>query len=184
MDELDLEKAARAFEGETLARVFYQSTGCGGSSAWAGAGPHSVPLAVYLEMRSGQRFRVYWADQFNLHHGHGIAIARAPVMDRDLGPVEETTPLPTWVEFIGARIKSAIIQWRNVSDALRSSFRGLVAVHGDWVRRRDYPLALELGFENDARVSIAAAHLVQGQASGSANNLLVAFGRANAGFKG
>lgn len=183
MDELDLEKAARAFEGETLARVFYQSTGCGGSSAWARAGPHSVPLAVYLEMISGQRFRVYWADQFNLHHGHGIAIARAPAMDRDLGPVEETTLLPTWVEFIGARIQSAMVRWRNVSDALRSSFRGVIAVHGDSVRRRDYPLAVELGFENGVQVTIAAAHLVRGQVTGFANNLLVVFGRAGAGFK-
>ena len=86
MEELELEKAARRIEGESLSRVYYQSAGGADSPAWAGPGPHPVQLAVYLEMASGQIFRVYWADQFNLHHGHGIAIARTPVIDRDLGP--------------------------------------------------------------------------------------------------
>lgn len=61
---------------------------------------------------------------------------------------------------------------------MRSSFTGMVAVHGDWLRRPDYPLALESGFENGGEAFIAAAQLVEGEATGLANNLLVVFGRA------
>jgi hypothetical protein len=178
MEELELEKAARRIEGESLSRVYYQSAGWADSPAWAGPGPHAVPLAVYLEMVSRQIFRVNWADQFNLHHGHGIAIARTPVIDRDLGPVEEATMLPAWKDLIGLRIQSAMIRWRAVSEALRSSFIGSVAVHGDWVRRSDYPQALVLGFERGRQFFIAAAHLSEGKAIGFANSLLVVFDRA------
>lgn len=178
MEELELEKAARRIEGESLSRVYYQSAGGADSPAWAGPGPHPVQLAVYLEMASGQIFRVYWADQFNLHHGHGIAIARTPVIDRDLGPVEEATMLPAWKDSIGLRIQSAMIQWRAVSEALRPSFIGLVAIHGDWVRRSDYPQALGLGFDGGRQFFIAAAHLLEGKAAGFANSLLVVFDRS------
>ncbi|MGD0860927.1 MAG: hypothetical protein ABR912_16660 [Terracidiphilus sp.] len=100
------------------------------------------------------------------------------MIDRDLGPVEEVTMLPAWAGLTGLRIQTAMIQWRAVSEALRSSFIGLVAVHGDWVRRPDYPQALELGFEGGLQFFIAAAHLLEGKAAGLANSLLVVFDRA------
>jgi hypothetical protein len=178
MEELDLEKAARQLEGLSLARVFYQSVRWASPQGWAGPGPHPVSLAVYLEGSCGQRFRVYWADQLHLHHGHGIAIAPARVIDRDLGPVEEVTELPAWTGLVGRRIQSALIHWREVSEALRSSFRILVAVHGDSVRRPDYPQTLELGFDGGAQVFLSAAQLSDGKAVGFANDLLVVFGRA------
>jgi hypothetical protein len=178
MEELDLEKAARALEGETLAGVSYQSVRWSSSSAWEGPGPHPVPLAVYLESVSGQRFRVHWADQLHLHHGHGIAIAPVRIVDGDLGPVQEVGDQPAWAPLVGTRVRSAIIHWRNVREAQRSSIGAMVSVHGDYLRRRDFPQTLELSFEGGAQVFLCAAQLVDGRGVGFANDLLVAFGRA------
>jgi len=178
MEELDLEKDALSLAGETLAGVAYQTVRWASSSAWTGPGPHPVSLAVHLELASGKRFRVHWADQLHLHHGHGIAIAPLRVVDRDLGPLQDVSAQPAWADLVGAKIRSAIIHWRNVREALRSTFGVMVSIHGDWLRRRDYPQTLELGFESGAQVYLSAARLVEGKGVGFSNDLLVVFGRA------
>jgi len=59
-----------------------------------------------------------------------------------------------------------------------ASLNTLTLRANDWVRRSDYPHALEPGFEGGRQSFIAAAQFLEGKASGFANSSLVVFDRA------
>lgn len=164
--ELDLELRARELAGETIAAVHYQQL------RWSDdVAPHAVELAVHLHMRSGRRFRIGWADELGVHHGHGVTVAEVRRIDRDAGPVAPATwPLRT--------IRAASIHWRSVRDALRGSFQTMVAIGGDHLRRLDYPQTVELVLDDEARIYITAARRGPDGVRGAANHLLVVFSRA------
>jgi hypothetical protein len=164
-DELDLELRARELAGETIADVCYQQL------RWSDdVRPHSVELAVHLHMRSGRRFRVGWADEFGLHHGHGVTVSEVRRIDRDAGPVQPG-------EWPSRRIRSASIHWRSVRDALRGGFSTMVAIGGDHLRRLDYPQTLQIDLDDGAQIFVTAARREDGVVRGFANHLLVVFSR-------
>lgn len=141
MTELELELRARELIGETIEEVHYQQL------PWRSAAVDLIDIAIHLRMQSGARFRVGWGDEFGLHHGNGITIAPIRRIDNDAGPLHR-------VEWPVATITGAAIRWQSVDDALRDNFRVLVAVCGDYLRRRDYPHALDLDLGN-RRVVVA-----------------------------
>ncbi|HEU0036181.1 MAG TPA: hypothetical protein VFQ53_36460 [Kofleriaceae bacterium] len=166
--ELALELRARALVGETIADVAYQHL------RWrdGARGAHDdVELAVQLRMASQRRFRIGWADEFGLHHGHGITVSEVRRVDRDAGPLEPAA----WPR---ARIRAATIHWKSIDDALRNSLSIMVAIGGDHLRRADYPQTLQLDLDDGSQVFASAARVVDGQARGFTNHLVVVFSRA------
>jgi len=168
VQELDLELRAREVAGETIAEVCYQQLGWSSTEV----SRDSVELAVHLHMRSGRRFRVGWADEFGLHHGPGITVSEVRRIDRDAGP---THP----IDWPARTIRSAMIHWRSVRDALRGSLSTMVAIGGDHLRRLDYPQTLQLDLDDGSQIFITAARREDGGARGFANHLLVLFSRAD-----
>lgn len=174
--EVALELAARRLEGETLLRVFYLDP-------WDGAARPAAPLhdrdrvglAVVLELSSGRRVEVRWADELGLRHGFGIAMREVKILDADRGRLEEVSP--RWGDRVGARIARASIQWGRVDQDLRSGFQIMVAIHADHLARPDYPRALELRLEGAGPVTIEAARIEPGgKVVGFVNDLLVTLG--------
>ncbi len=178
--ELKLERRAARLQGEVLERVLYQqlSWSAEAGASWSGSGPHPVERAVYLQSRSGRRFRVSWADELGLRHGFGVAIDELRSVDADLGPLHEGGG--PWAALLGRRVVSSRVHWREIEKALRPGFGIMVAIHADHLSRRDYPATLELGLDGGASVFIAAARLLEdGSAIGFCNHLLVLFDRGD-----
>ena len=167
MTELELELRARQLVGETIEDVQYQQLPWTERTA-IGEAPHGVE---HLRMASGRRFRIGWADELRLHHGHHVTLSELRVIDRDAGPLERA-------EWPRRTIRGASIVWRDVCDALRGSFRTMVGIGGDHLRRLDYPQTLQLDLDGTdlAHVFVSAARLVaDGSAVGFTNHLLVVF---------
>jgi len=175
--ELALERRAARLEGEVLAAVLYQQLRWSGPAEWAGEGPHSVELAVHLQMASGRRFSITWADELELRHGFGVAVDEVRVLDPDRGPLHDLSHASPWAGLLGRRVQRGRVHWRPVERALRSSLRAMVAVHADHLSRLDFPQTLELELEEAGSVYLAAARLHEGGALGFTNHLLVLFTR-------
>jgi hypothetical protein len=170
MNELELELRARQLVGETIEEVHYQQLPWTARAA-IGDGSHGVELAVHLRMASGRRFRIGWADELGLHHGHHITVTELRVVDRDAGPLER-------IDWPRRTIRAATIEWRDVREALRGSLRTMVGIGGDYLRRLDYPQTLQLDLDGTApaQIFVSAARLgADGVASGFTNHLLVVF---------
>jgi len=148
--EAELELRARSIEGETIERVIYQH------AERLDEKEHAVLHCVFLELASGVRIAIGTDDAFGSHHGYGISVREKRVIDRAFGEIVDVTDSPMWKAHARQTISRARIAWGDVRSSLRQSFAIGVAIHSDWLRRPDYPAALELGTPK-GRVTIAAA---------------------------
>jgi hypothetical protein len=168
--EAELELRARALEGLAIARVLYQRAESIDETE------HAVLHVVYLELATASKLvEVGTDDAFAAHHGFGISLRERAVIDRAFGDVTVATNTNAWRAHKNRAISRARILWGDVHASLRSSFAIGVAIHSDWLRRADYPAALEL--ETDAgRVTFTAARRGEGGAIiPFVNALLVSF---------
>ncbi len=136
--EAELELRARRLEGETLARVSYQR------AERVDEREHAVLHAAFLELGSGARVAIGTDDAFGSHHGFGISIAHKSIVDRAFGEVTDVSDAPAWKPHIGLVIRRTRVLWGDVRESLRSSLSIGVSIHADWLRRADYPAALEI----------------------------------------
>jgi hypothetical protein len=167
--EGELELRARQLEGQKLVGVVYQRGSAAGESA-----EHAVEHCVFLDFESGLRVAVGYDDAFGAHHGFGISVREKKVIDRAFGEVTTVTDSTAWKPHIGKTITISRIHWGNVHDDLRSSFAIGVAIHADYLRRADYPAALEIETEA-GRITISAARrAADGSIIPFVNALLVA----------
>jgi hypothetical protein len=156
----------------TLTAVFYQrAPHAARPPAWSTHDPHPVE-AIYLQTAK-RLFKVYWADEFHLRHGFGVAIAEPRVIDRDAGPVDDVSGEVGWRDVIGSPIATSSLHWHSISDALRSTFRIMVAIHADHLSRSDYPAMIELGFETGAKRYLSAAVVRGDEVVRFSNHMLV-----------
>jgi hypothetical protein len=148
--EAELELRARSLEGETIERVVYQR------AERLDEKEHAVLHCVFLELASKVRIAIGTDDAFGSHHGFGISLREKRVIDRAFGEIVDVTDSPLWRAHASQTITRARIAWGDVRASLRQSFAIGVAIHSDWLRRPDYPAALELD-TSAGRVTIAAA---------------------------
>jgi len=178
MSELDLEKRARQLVGQSLSAVHYQKAGWAEPTWEIASHPdlHTVDLSVTLETAKGDRHWISWADEFNLHHGFGVTLKPIKVVDRDRGMITEMTGDPHWQNLLGQPITAALIHWERIREALRISLSLGVSICADYLRRLDYPQALELVFADGGRVRFDASRMEpNGKKLPFTNNLLVSF---------
>lgn len=145
--EQELEERARRLEGQVLRGVTYQ-----GVAALTGD-VHTTTHAVHLELDRG-RMEVTAGDELGIVHGNGISLRDRKVVDLAYGPVHAVD----WKLLVGTPVKRAIIHWNDIFDSLRGSLSIGISIHADHLRRRDYPLTLELAFEHGV-VFVSAARL-------------------------
>lgn len=139
ISDLELEERVRRLEGQVLRGVRYQGTS-----------------TVFLEL--DQRIEVTADDVVGIGHGAGIALRERKVIDPAYGAIVDASATEIWKGAIGAPITRAQLHWEDVYDSLRSSLATGVAIHADYLRRRDYPATLELVF-GKRRVRITAGRL-------------------------
>jgi hypothetical protein len=148
--EAELELRARSIEGETIERVVYQR------AERLDEKEHAALHCVFLELASKTRIAIGTDDAFGSHHGYGISLREKKVIDRAFGEIVDVTDSSLWRPHANQTITRARIAWGDVRSSLRQSFAIGVAIHSDWLRRPDYPAALELD-TRAGRVTLAAA---------------------------
>ena len=166
--EAELELRARSLEGAIIERVLYQR------AERVDEKEHAVLHAVFLEFGE-RRIEIGTDDAFGSHHGFGVAVRERKVIDRAFGEIVDVTGAPAWTPHTGQAITRARIAWGDVRSSLRQSFAIGVAIHSDWLRRPDYPAAIEIDTAA-GRVTFAAAR--RGEGGGIVpfvNALLVTF---------
>jgi hypothetical protein len=147
--EAELELRARCLEGATIERVLYQR------SERLDEKEHAVLHAVFLELRE-RRIEIGTDDAFGAHHGFGISLRERRVVDRAFGEIVDVTDTPAWTPHARQAITRSRVVWGDVRSSLRQSFAIGVAIHSDWLRRPDYPAAIEIDTAA-GRVTFAAA---------------------------
>ena len=165
--EAELELRARGLEGAMIERVLYQR------SERIDEREHAVLHAVFLEL-DGRRMEIGTDDAFGAHHGFGVSLREKRVIDRAFGEIVDVTDTPAWAPHARKAITRARIAWGDVRSCLRQSFAIGVAIHSDWLRRPDYPAALEIDTPA-GRVTFAAARRGEGGIVPFVNALLVTF---------
>lgn len=146
LTDVELEERVRRLEGQVLRGVTYQGVSV----------MHAVRHAVFLEL--DQRIEITADDVVGIGHGAGIALRERKVVDPAYGAVVDAGSTEIWAGAIGGVITRAMLRWEDVYDSLRSSLATGVAIHADYLRRRDYPATLELAF-GDRTILITAARL-------------------------
>lgn len=173
--ELELEQRAIRLEGETLVRVCYQRPRLL-DGIRAGAALHPIEHRLVFDFASGTKVAIDYSNELSTRHGFGVSLRELRVVDPAYGPIEDVGDTPRWAPLVGRAIARARIVWDDVRDRLRGTFAIGVAIHSDYLTRRDFPSALELAI-GDTRVLIAAARLAaDGTIVPYANELLVSFG--------
>ena len=147
--EADLELRARSLEGAKIERILYQR------SERLDEKEHAVLHAVFLELGQ-RRIEIGTDDAFGAHHGFGVSLRDKRVVDRAFGETVDVTDTPAWTPHAGQTITRARVAWGDVRSSLRQSFAIGVAIHSDWLRRPDYPAAIEIDTAA-GRVTFAAA---------------------------
>ena len=165
--ETELELRARGLEGATIERVLYQR------AERTDEKEHAVLHAVFLELGS-RRMEIGTDDAFGAHHGFGVSLRERRLIDPAFGEIVDVTGAPAWAPHAGKTITRARVAWGDVRSSLRPSFAIGVAIHSDWLRRRDYPAALELD-TSAGRVTFAAARRDKDGIVPFVNALLVTF---------
>ncbi len=151
ISEVELEERARRLEGKTLRAVKYQG-------AWTrNESVHSVTHAVHLELDNG-RIEVTSADELGIVHGLGISIRDRKVLDPAYGPIASVGSEPGWKPHVGSSIARAVVHWDDIFDRLRGSLSIGISIHADYLRRRDFPMTLELAYPSGS-VFVSAAQL-------------------------
>jgi len=145
VSEQGLEERARRLEGHVLRNVAYQ-----GEASFVGD-VHTTTHAVLLELDHA-RIEITTADELGIVHGSGISIRDRKVVDPAYGPVHAVS----WERLVGTEIKRAIVHWDDIFDSLRGSLSVAISIHADHLRRRDFPMTLELAFENGVAFVSAA----------------------------
>ena len=165
--ESDLELRARALEGATIERVVYQR------AERLDEREHAVVHAAFLEL-GAIRVEIGTDDAFGSHHGFGVSLREKRVIDRAFGEIVDVTDTPAWAPHRGKPITRSRVAWGDVRSSLRTSLAIGVGIHADWLRRADYPAAIEI--DTDAgRVTFAAARRAEGGIVPFVNALLVTF---------
>jgi len=165
--EAELELRARGLEGATIERVLYQR------AERVDDREHAVLHGVFLEL-GDRRVEIGTDDAFGAHHGFGVSLREKKLIDRAFGEIADVTDAPAWKAHAGKSITRARIAWGDVRASLRQSFAIGVAIHSDWLRRPDYPAALELDTAG-GRVTFAAARRGEDGIVPFVNALLVSF---------
>ena len=168
ISEVELEERARRLEGKTLRAAAYQG-------GWRRLGDaHSVTHAVYLEL-DGTRIEMAPKDELGIVHGFGISIRERKVLDPAFGAITEVSHELEWKRLIGGEITRAMVHWEDVFERLRGSLSVGIAIHADYLRRRDFPVTIEMVFAAGS-VFVSAARLAQdGVAHPLAPELVVFF---------
>ena len=148
--EAELELRARSLEGATIERVLYQR------AERIDEKEHAVLHAVFLELAGDRRIEIGTDDAFGAHHGFGVSLREKRVIDGAFGEVVDVTESTAWTPHARQTITRARVAWGDVRSSLRQSFAIGVAIHSDWLRRPDYPAALEID-TTAGRVTFAAA---------------------------
>jgi hypothetical protein len=168
ISEVELEERARRLEGKTLRAVKYQGIWTSHETV------HSITHAVHLELETG-RIEIGSADELGIVHGHGISIRDRKVLDPAYGPIADVGGEPGWKQHIGRAIARAVVHWDDIFDRLRGSLSIGISIHADYLRRRDFPITLELAFPSGS-VFVSAAQLsADGVARPLAPELVVFF---------
>jgi hypothetical protein len=165
--EAELELRVRGVEGASITRVLYQR------AERIEDKEHAVLHAVFLEL-GDRRMEIGTDDAFGAHHGFGVSLRERRVIDRAFGEVVDVTDAPAWMPHARKAITRARVVWGDVRSSLRQSFAIGVAIHSDWLRRPDYPAAIEIDTEA-GRVTFAAARRGEGGIVPFVNALLVTF---------
>ena len=165
--EAELELRARGLEGAVIERVLYQR------AERLDEREHAVLHAVFLELGE-RRIEIGTDDAFGSHHGFGVSLRERRVIDRAFGEIVDVTDTPAWAPHARKAITRSRVAWGDVRSSLRQSFAIGVAIHSDWLRRPDYPAAIEIDTEA-GRVTFAAARRGEGGIVPFVNALLVTF---------
>ena len=164
LSELELEERARRLEGHVLRSVTYQ-----GAASFVGD-VHTTTHAVLLELDHA-RIEVTSADELGIVHGSGISLRERKVVDPAYGPLHAAP----WNALVGTEIKRAIVHWDDIFDSLRSSLSIGVSIHADYLRRRDFPITLELDFDHGVAFVSAARLGRDGRAKPLESELVIYF---------
>jgi hypothetical protein len=168
ISEVELEERARRLEGKTLRAVKYQ-----GAVTRIGE-THSITHAVHLELE-GTRIELVSADELGIVHGLGLSIHERKVLDPAYGAIADVSDDPAWKRLIGSAASRAMLHWDDILERLRASLSIGISIHADYLRRRDFPVTLELAFPSGSAF-ISAARLAQdGLAHPLAPELVVFF---------
>lgn len=166
--EGELELRARGLEGRAIERVLYQR------AERLDAAEHAVLHCVFLELEGGRRSEIGTDDAFGSHHGHGVSLRERRVIDRAFGEIVDVTDTPAWAPHVRKAITRSRVAWGDVRSSLRQSFAIGVSIHADYLRRPDYPAAIEID-TTAGRVTFAAARRGEGGIVPFVNALLVTF---------
>lgn len=165
--EVELEERARRLEGKTLRAVKYQGS-------WTKhEGVHSITHAVYLELDE-TRIEITSADELGIVHGLGVSIRERKVLDPAYGAIASVGGEPEWKPHVGSAIVRAVVHWDDIFERLRGSLSIGISIHADYLRRRDFPMTLELAYPSGS-VFVSAAQLAKGVARPLAPELVVFF---------
>ncbi|HEY0252552.1 MAG TPA: hypothetical protein VGC41_13545, partial [Kofleriaceae bacterium] len=130
--EIELEERARRCQGCVLRGVAYQ-----GTSTIDGA-IHATSHVVYLELDHG-RIEIAAEDRVGIGHGVGIWLRPRKVIDPAFGAITAAGQTALWRALVGTPIIRATVIWADIYDSLRGSLSTSIAIHADYLRRRDYP---------------------------------------------
>jgi len=153
ISEVELEERARRLEGKTLRAVKYQGTCSMGEV-------HSITHAVHLEL-DDLRMEITSADELGIVHGLGISIRERKVLDPAYGAIVDVGDDPGWKRHVGSSIVRAVVHWDDIFERLRGSLSIGISIHADYLRRRDFPMTLELSCPSGS-VFVSAAQLAPG----------------------
>ena len=166
--EAELELRARSLEGATVERVLYQR------SERLDDREHAVLHAAFLELAGGRRMEIGTDDALGSHHGFGLSVRERRVIDRAFGELLDVTDTPAWHPHVSKAITRSRLAWGDVRSSLRTSLAIGVGIHADWLRRADYPAALEID-TIAGRVTFLAARRGEDGIVPFVNALLVTF---------
>lgn len=166
--EAELELRTRGLEGAEIERVLYQR------AERIDEKEHAVLHCVFLELAGDRRVEIGTDDAFGSHHGFGVSLRERRVIDRAFGEIVDVTNSPAWAPHARKAITRSRVAWGDVRSSLRQSFAIGVAIHSDWLRRPDYPAAIEIDTVA-GRVIFAAARRGEDGVVPFVNALLVTF---------
>ncbi len=166
--EAELELRARGLEGATIERVLYQR------AERVDEKEHAVLHCAFLELENGRRIEIGTDDAFGSHHGFGVSLRERRVIDRAFGEIVDVTDAPAWTPHVRKAISRSRVAWGDVRSSLRGTLSIGVSIHADWLRRADYPAAIEID-TTAGRVTFMAARRGEDGIVPFVNALLVTF---------